>query len=1074
MFSFNKILTKTFGIKQEELGKFTLLFFHSFFIGLFIAFYFVQANSVFIKEYGSEQLPYAYLSAGLLGYIISSLYSYFQSKVKSKHVFLAALSFMLLITIIARISYWFVNPKYLSFFVFIWAWPFISIAGTEAGGLAIKLLNLVQVKRLFGLINMGGVIASIIGYLIIPLLNNFIGTSYNLLFISIGSLITAIVILNSIYKKFPEEKEKLKVAKVQINTSFKNLIKERYFRLIFLSATISMTVIYITDFGFLSAIKVQESTLFTEEGAVAGFMALVFASLKVGELIISWVSSRILIRYGVKLGLIILPLSITLIVFVSLIAGFTVGALSIFFLALMTINKSTERIIRRGLDDPAFNILYQPLPSNIQLAVQSKVGIVMQFAIAIAGGLLLSLSLLLNLGQGFSLEYFPLFFLPILVLWVIVARKLYKAYKNKLREILKELSSQNKQETSRYNYGTEVLSKKFKKFNENIVRLSVTILSETNPRIFEPYVSSLIKKNDDEINKAVLKSIDSTWRDRIVKQIQTQFENETNEDVKECAAQALNLLDFDLIENIKDSDIDKLDASDKQEDKIKLIKFLVKKPACKKTEQYLINLFRYDDKIVKNSTVVLATAIKTDKIIIELVNLLKSPEFYHVSAAALLDVGEKTLKYLDDLYNTTDDEDILLKIIEIYAKMGSLSAKSLILKQINYPSRKIQLAAIWGLYYCKYQAPVEEEKEIKDKILKITESLLMILISLEDIKAEKNTLKLFLALDQERETNYELLFNLLSFLHEPRIINLIKKNIIGKNTIYALELIDNFIQPDIKPYIIPIFDDISTIQKIKKLSKFFSQNRMTFNNRLRSIIMSDFDKISTWPIAKAIEMLERVQRHETGTKKNADLQTFDDIKIWNQENTKSILNRIKRSELPDEVFVGLFHTEELVYSTAAKVIYDENPQKCFEYLKLMSPEKQKLIDILKNNGVLLQDKVKLLRRYQLFFSIPDYILVELAKIIEVKELQKDEKIFFNHKGSETIFILIRGELIHKTQNAEEVYAKKIILTPGLNIGKHVEYLIASKNTLVLTANRYKYFNLLIDNTNILQHIFDII
>ena len=89
-----------------------------------------------------------------------------------------------------------------------------------------------------------------------------------------------------------------------------------------------MTAIYITDFGFLSAIKVQEKTLFVKEGSVASFIALVFAGLKIGELLISYFSSRILVRYGVKLGLIVLPLSLTLIVFISLISGFTIGTVS--------------------------------------------------------------------------------------------------------------------------------------------------------------------------------------------------------------------------------------------------------------------------------------------------------------------------------------------------------------------------------------------------------------------------------------------------------------------------------------------------------------------------------------------------------------------------------------------------------------------------------------------------------------------------------------------------------------------------------------------------------------------------
>ena len=1071
--SFKKILINTFGLKSEELNKFLLLFFHSFFVGLFIAFYFVQANSVFIRDYGSEHLPYAYLTAGLFGYIISTLYSWFQQKVKSKNLFVSALAFMLIISLFARLSLNFVNPKYLSFFVFIWAWPFISLVGIESGGLALRLLNLVQVKRLFGMINMGGVIASILGYLIIPVLSKFIGTSYNLLFISAGSLIVAVLILLKIYKKFPEQKEKEKVAKEKIDTSFRSLIKDKYFRLIFLSATISMTVIYITDFGFLSAIKVQEANLFVKEGSVASFIALVFAGLKIGELLISYFSSRILVKYGVKLGLIVLPLSLTLIVFISLISGFTIGTVSIMFLILMTLNKSMERIMRRGLDDPSFNILYQPLPASLQFAVQSKVGVVMQFAIAIAGALLLGLNLILNLGDGFSLEYYPLFFLPILIIWVFVARKLYMAYKNKLREILKELTSQKQKETSKYRYGTEVLSKKFKKFNDDVVRLSVTILAETNPGIFEPYALSLLKKNDELINKAILKSIDVTWRDRILKQIKSQFKNTKDKEVKECADRALSLLSFEDIKDLNKKDIVKLSKSNKPEDEIKLVKYLAKNPDFENIENHLLKLFNSKDKLVVNSAIRLASGIKSEKLIVKMTEFLESTAYYHISTAALLDIGEKTLPFLDKMYDKTQKEAIKLKIIEIYAKMGSGTAKSLIVKKINNPSRKIQISVIWALYYCKYQVNDSEEKIIKDKIFNVIDNLLRIFVSISDIKQEKNTLKLFLALDQEKETNYELLFNLLSFLHEPRIVNLIKKNIIGKNTIYALELIDNFIEPDLKPYIIPIFDDISTPQRIKKLSKYFPQKKMDFNQRLKWLVTLDYDKISTWALTKTIEMTERVHRSKSKNEISKEEHTYNDIKPWTTENTNKVLKQIRRSELPDEVFLCLFHPDELIYTTAAKIVYNENPQKCFDYLNRMSPEKQVLVQTLSEGGTLLEDKVKLLRRYQLFFSIPDYLLVDLARIITVHNLEKNEKIYFESDTSEQILILIRGELEEDTDGKKK-FSKKIIITPGMNIESQTKYLRATKKTVVLSANRHEYFNLLVDNTGILQHIFEII
>ncbi len=1069
----NRFLIKSLHLKPEETTKFLLLFFHSFFIGLFIAFFFVQANSVFIKNYGSEELPLAYIVSGIVGYLSTMVYSALQKRVKSKFLFLGALVFMLIVALISRAALPFVSEIHLSYFVFLWAWPFISLAGIEAGGLALNLLNLIQIKRLFGLINMGGVIASVLGYLLIPFLNSIIGNSYNLLLIGSLWLVAAGIILVVIYNKFPEQVPKVKETQTSDSgTGFFRLIKERYFFLIFLSAALSMTVIYIADFGFLSAIKVQ-TDLFSEEGSIPKFLALVYAGLKIGELLISYFSSRLLSRYGIKLGLLVMPVFLTLIVVFSAIAGYTDGVLGLVFLGLMTLNKSMERILRRGLDDPAFNILYQPLPGSKKLAVQTKVGVVMQVAIAIAGVLLFGLNALMQQNSGFRLEYFPLFFLPILVAWFFTALSLYAAYKKKLREVLVEMSKAA-QVASKYQYGTEVLTKKFKKFNENIVNLSVTILSETNPRALEPYASTLLANEDSVIKKAILRHVDPTWGQRTSKQIEKLVENEENKEVKDLAKRALHNLDLtDIAKDEKHAE--ELLNSNELSDKIKIVKFLVKNNP-QNADKLLLDLLKDRNEIIRSSAIKLAVKFKSDAGLKELCQLLLSPEYYQISTSSILDIGEKALPHLEELFRETQQRNTVLKIIEIYAKMGSKPARSLLVKQINYPDRKVQFAVIWALFYCKYQAPVEEEDYIKDKIKQTVSGLLWVMSATRDIEEQKNTLKLFLALDQERVDYYELLFSLLSFLHDPRVIGLIKKNIIGKNTIYALELIDNFIIPELKPLIVPVFDDISLNMKIKKLSKYFPQRKMTFNERLKAMIMLDYDRIGSWTLTKAIEQVGRMHKiRQENQLIDTQEKGYQDVVLWTHDNIEHVLNRIRRSDLPDEVFLCLFHTEELVYSTAARVIYDENPSECLDYLSNMSEKKQELKKIFTNKGYLLQDKVKLLRRFQLFFSIPDYLLVKIAELVRPKVLKPGDKITFDYRDSDDIFILLRGVLSFKEGTEDEVvFSKKVIITRGLNIESNADHLIAVKPTEVLIVNRYKYFNLLVDETDILQHIFEII
>ena len=572
-------LIKNFELKPKEVSIFLLLFFHSFFLGWFLAFYFVSANSEFIAHFGSEDLPIAYMIAGIAGYLITALYSNLQKKLHSKTLFLGALLFMVIITFVGRAALGSFNIKWLSAFVFIWAWPFISLIGIEAGGLSLRFLNLVQVKRLFGLFNMGGVIAAILSYFAIPLLKPVIGHIYDLLYVGLGGLILSIVLLFMLYAKSDKKEKKIvtlkkKVKKEKSKTSFRVLLKDKYFVWIFLSATLSMTMIYITDFGFLSSVKSQIAP-----DDIALYLGLVFGALKVGEFFISLASRRLLSKYGVKLGLTILPTVATIIVFGATITGFTIGAGTIFFLILMTLNKSFERILRRGLDDPAFNILYQPLPEDRKLAVQTKVGVVMQISIAIAGVFLFFTNKILIISEGkFLLKFFPVLFLPILIAWFFVSRKLYLAYKSKIRQILSDISKDKRRGTDKYQFGSELLRKNLKNSNKVTVNFSTTVLSETNPKLLEAYAGTLLTTIDEiKFKKAILRNIEPTWRKRLSKTIQQIQENELPPDLEKIAAYAVENLDYSGIKKISEEEAQVLINSKKTADKLTLIKYINKR-----------------------------------------------------------------------------------------------------------------------------------------------------------------------------------------------------------------------------------------------------------------------------------------------------------------------------------------------------------------------------------------------------------------------------------------------------------------------------------------------------------------
>lgn len=1086
------VLLKTFNLKPEEGLKFSLLFFHSFCLGLFIALYFAPANSIFIQNFGSEQLPIAYIVSGIAGYIISLIYSALQKRVSSKVLFLSALIFMFCLPLIARFGLNFVDEKWLSFFVFIWAWPFISLVTTESGGLVLRFLNLMQVKRLFGLINMGGVIASILGYLTIPILLKFIGSPFNLLYISVGGVAVSIFLIFVIYKKFDNKKDTLNKKdsgrKRGESVKIRSLAKEKYFFYIFLSATFSMTVIYFSDFGFLASIKAQQR-LVSETGSVSNylylgnfkvevsnFIAFVFGGLKIGELLISIFSSRLLSKYGVKLGLTILPIATAVLIIGATLSSWLVGVASLVFFAFMILNKSFERILRRGLDDPSFNILYQPLPEEQKLPVQTSVGAIMQLAIAIAGTLLLIVTKVLENENGFDLRYFTLFFLPILLLWTIVARKLYLSYKEKLRQVLEEKNKKSSKNISRDLYGADMLRQNLYSENIELQHKCLTILSETHPRELENYANKLLQSKDQYIVLNVLRCIDPTWESNIKDQIIEIYNTTQNEEIKNLANKVRSYFDYSDIVSLNSKQIKDLSESTLEEEQLKLIKYLSKNTIPEEISIISI-LLNSKSKIIKKAAIYLAGKKHSDILVPKLIEFLETLEFRHISGDILQKLGDDVIPELELLFDDDVTHSILLKVIEIYAHIGTPLALSSLLKHINYPNKEIQVAIIKALYYNRYQASEEELPFVKQKLKDVVENILWIFVCINDIESQKNTLKLVQALDVERENNFELLFDLLSFIYQPATIDLIKTNIKGENTIFALEIIENFISQEIKQPIIPLLDKISVSQRMKKLRQYFPMQRLLFTDRLKEILITSYSRLDLWTRAKAIELLGRIHRRKKSNETNSEKTVeYKEVDIWTKEKAVNVLNSIRKSEIPDEIFLCLFHPDELVYSTAAKIIYDENPSTCTSYLKKFNNGKQELINVLQNESAdLLNERVKYIRRVPVFFIIPENILVKLAKLFKSKTIKKKESIDLKYEdGRERIIIILKGKLIYQKDEEgakEEIFSRNDIVLRNHSLSSEADKLIAKSNTLVLIASKYEYFNLLIEEKEILNYIF---
>jgi hypothetical protein len=317
----------------------------------------------------------------------------------------------------------------------------------------------------------------------------------------------------------------------------------------------------------------------------------------------------------------------------------------------------------------------------------------------------------------------------------------------------------------------------------------------------------------------------------------------------------------------------------------------------------------------------------------------------------------------------------------------------------------------------------------------------------------------------------EQLFILLSFTQSSEIVDLIKTNIIGENTIFAIELIDNFIEPEIKKIIMPLFEPITLGQKIRRLKPYFHIEHFDFSNRLIDIVLTDSTKVDIWSQAKAIELIGKLVILEQLEKSDIEIIEVDEPEIWTKNSIQSIKQRFKVENLADVLWISLLHPSELIYTTALKIIFEKGIRKISEITDNLSYRKKFIYKRMINSLDLIPDKIRDLRRVYIFYSVPEKFLVQLADIVVQQKVKQDAEISFYKSNEENIIILVKGKLTCLDKKQQLTFNKNSIIVRGLNAPQNVTALFAKSNSVVMKINRFKFFNLLASNNELVKNLF---
>ena len=405
--------------------------------------------------------------------------------------------------------------------------------------------------------------------------------------------------------------------------------------------------------------------------------------------------------------------------------------------------------------------------------------------------------------------------------------------------------------------------------------------------------------------------------------------------------------------------------------------------------QMLETLLHDRDPDVRRQALITAGKWRRPECWAAVVEQIPSPYTCHVAAAVLASLGEVVLPSLEE-YGTR--AGLSRRVAKCTARLcggiGGDRAVSLLLGMMNSPENSVRLEALQSLRRLRYQPrDTDEQALIEQQIEAVSGHLAWNMAAILDLQSERGAPELKAVLGREIDQLRERVFLLLALIYPPRQIELVRDSFTSgqaNRRVYALELLDVFVEPRLKEWIFPILDDLSLGQRVGRLGAHFPQQRLRFVERLRDVVNSEYTRADRWVRACALHAL----------------------------------GEVGSGRLFDEQLAQLFNPDPLLREVAGWGIYRADPAVYAAHVeKLAAPARQELdrafVEASGQRGERILSifaKVEQLKDMELLAGLPEVDLVELALACEELQLPAGAAILTRGEPIDAVYILIEGEV----------------------------------------------------------------
>jgi hypothetical protein len=1059
-------LKRLFNIHPGEERLTFLLFALIFLLG--VAFNFVETSvfPLFLSEFDSGTLPYLYIINGVVATLLIAGYMQLGRWLSFAQQLLVNLAFLLLLTFAFWLALILGGGRPVVFVMPVLFQLVVNLGQLAFWTLASRLLNLRQSKRLLGVIGSGLWVAIVLTGFLIPAIVRAIGT-VNLLLVSCAGMIAAWIIMAYVTRQYRDELAAGQSPSSQQSgsSSASSTMRSPYVLLMFGLTVTTWLAFFFVDNIFFNRVSAQYPT----QVELSAFLGLYLAGLGIFTLFINtFVAGQLISRYGVRAGLLVLPVSLLIITGAFSLVGTVWGIIPLLFW-LATVNRVLDLAFQFSIDQSAQTILYQPLPASERTRIQTiDNGIVRMVAIGLAGVLLL----VLNQVLAFNVVQLAYVLLLIVVLWLIGVFLLARLYPGVLAQALARRRLSGVTLTLNDSLTVNVLKETLQNPNPGPALYALRLLAENSPETLPSLLPDLLRHPAVEVRLESLRRLEDLKLSEARESVWATAKGDSDAAVRGAALRVLTALGPDE-EPVLLPYIDSVNPAERAEAMVGLLRY-----AQGGTREVVMNSLAT---LVKSETV--SDRLESVQIISEWANpaacslmfpLIHDPD-YTVSRAAVAIVGRVGCpalwpEVLDCLRNpflrqaatsalSAGDESALAAIagamdqpgqpwvvtagrIRACGRIGGKEAFDLLLMEIDHPDDRVRSEVLLALSHAGYRAESPpEQATIRARITAEVKQAIWLLAGIRDCAVEPGLSYLVRVLGDQYEATRHRIYMLLSLIFNREAMLEVDEclrpaagaNWTEARRSYALEMLDVTLSPDLKAMIMPLSEVLTVEARLSRLAPIASPPILSPAGRVKEI-MTAGHSTNRWLHLTGVYSAGVIRPTDANWPAMlADYQTSEDPLL--REVSAWSLARLSESPFssPDET------GDRPMLSTIEKVI------------------------ILKN--------------VSLFAQTPDELLAEIAGLLEEIELPPGQAIFSKGESGDSLFVVVSGQVrVHDEDHTidflgeSEVFGEMALLDSEPRMAS----VTTESDTTLLKLDRDSFYDLMDTRSEVARGIIQVL